>query len=64
MAFDQEFSLLNSEENNEISLFSFMRVKGRGKFESESRHLYSCVLATETKSKEAEKAGNKGNMKS
>ena len=45
MAFDQEFSLLNSEENNEISLFSFMRVKGRGKFESESRHLYSCVLS-------------------
>ena len=35
-----------------------MRVKGRAKFESESRHLYSCVLATETKSK-AEKAGSK-----
>ena len=36
-----------------------MRVKGRAKFESESRHLYSCVLATETKSKEAEKAGSR-----
>jgi hypothetical protein len=35
-----------------------MRVKGRAKFESESRHLYSCVLATETKSK-AEKAGSR-----
>jgi hypothetical protein len=58
MALDQSFSNLTSKENNGISLFSFMRVKGRAKFESESRHLYSCVLATETKSK-AEKAGSR-----
>ena len=58
MALDQSFYLLNSKENNGISLFSFMRVKGRAKFESESRHLYSCVLATETKSK-AKEAGSR-----
>ena len=58
MAFNHSFSCLTQKRAMGSAWFSFMRVKGRAKFESESRHLYSCVLATETKSK-AKKAGSR-----
>ena len=60
MAFDQSFSSLTQKRTmgSACSLLCEWKEEQDLNVESESRNLYSCVLATETKSK-AEKAGSK-----